>query len=381
MYVAYYPDLAFPGAAETVGAFARLAVDGGVRRLVLLSGRNEEGALRGELEVRESGAEWTVVRSSFMNQNFSEAFWLDGILEGELAFPAGEVAEPFIDAEDIADVAVAALTEDGHTGQVYEVTGPRLLTFTEAVGEIGSATGRDIRYVPVTLEQYGSALREAGLPGRLRRRADQSVRRSPGRPQRAYHGRRAARAGAGASGLRGVREGGSRDGRLGRRPEMSDGLVFALTLIAALGSGLMAGTFFAFSTFVMQALARLAPGQGIAAMQSINVVVINPLFMAGFMGTAAVCVVLAVVSLVRWDESEAAYALAGSLLYLVGTFGVTIAFNVPRNDALAAVDPDSDDGARVWAGYVRSWTAWNHVRTVAALAAAGALIIALALHE
>ena len=162
---------------------------------------------------------------------------------------------------------------------------------------------------------------------------------------------------------------------------MSDGLVFALTLIAALGSGLMAGTFFAFSTFVMQALARLAPGQGIAAMQSINVVVINPLFMAGFMGTAAVCVVLAVVSLVRWGESEAAYALAGSLLYLVGTFGVTIAFNVPRNDALAAVDPDSDDGARVWAGYVRSWTAWNHVRTVAALAAAGALIIALALHE
>ena len=162
---------------------------------------------------------------------------------------------------------------------------------------------------------------------------------------------------------------------------MSDGLVFALTLIAALGSGLMAGTFFAFSTFVMQALARLAPGQGIAAMQSINVVVINPLFMAGFMGTAAVCVVLAVVSLVRWGESEAAYALAGSLLYLVGTFGVTIAFNVPRNDALAAVDPDSDDGARVWAGCVRSWTAWNHVRTVAALAAAGALIIALALHE
>ena len=164
VYVAYYPDLAFPGAAETVGAFARLAVDGGVRRLVLLSGRNEEGALRGELEVRESGAEWTMVRSSFMNQNFSEAFWLDGILEGELAFPAGEVAEPFIDAEDIADVAVAALTEDGHTGQVYEVTGPRLLTFTEAVGEIGSATGHDIRYVPVTLEQYGSALREAGLP-------------------------------------------------------------------------------------------------------------------------------------------------------------------------------------------------------------------------
>ena len=106
----------------------------------------------------------TVVRSSFMNQNFSESFWLEPILEGELAFPAGEVAEPFIDAEDIADVAVAALTEDGHAGLVYEVTGPRLLTFVEAVGEIVQATGRDIRYVPVLLEQYASPLREAGLP-------------------------------------------------------------------------------------------------------------------------------------------------------------------------------------------------------------------------
>ena len=127
----------------------------------------------------------------------------------------------------------------------------------------------------------------------------------------------------------------------------------------------------------MQALARLAPAQGIAAMQSINVVVINPLFMGGFMGTAAVSAVLGVTSLVRWGESEAAYALAGSLLYVIGTFGVTIAFNVPRNNALAAVDPNSDDGARVWTRYLRSWTAWNHVRTVAAFTAAAALTIAL----
>lgn len=158
---------------------------------------------------------------------------------------------------------------------------------------------------------------------------------------------------------------------------MIDGLSFALTLTAALGSGLMAGTFFAFSSFVMRALGRLATGQAIAAMQSINVVVINPLFMAGFAGTAAVCAVLAGASLLRWGEPEAAYALAGSLCYLAGTFGVTIAFNVPRNDALAAVDADSDDGAQVWAEYLRSWTAWNHVRTAAALAAATALTIAL----
>ena len=157
---------------------------------------------------------------------------------------------------------------------------------------------------------------------------------------------------------------------------MSDDLVFALTLIAALGSGLMAGTFFSFSVFVMQALARLAPEQGIAAMQSINVVVINPLFLGAFMGTAAASAVLIGLSLLRWGEPEATYALAGGLLYLVGTAGVTVAFNVPRNNQLAAVDPDSDDGARVWAGYVRTWTAWNHVRTVAALAAAAALTVA-----
>ena len=163
VYVTYQPDLAFPGAADAVAAFAALAVASGVRRLVLLSGRNEEGALLGEQAVRESGAEWTLVRSSFMSQNFSESFWLEPVLQGELAVPAGEVAEPFIDAEDIADVAVAALTENGHVGQLYEVTGPRLLTFADALGEIARAIGREVRYVPVSSEQFVAGLSEAGL--------------------------------------------------------------------------------------------------------------------------------------------------------------------------------------------------------------------------
>lgn len=163
-YVTYYPDLAFPGAADTVGAFARLAVAQGVRRLVLLSGRNEAGALLGEQAVRESGADWTLVRSSFMNQNFSESFWRDSVLHGELAAPAGDVAEPFIDADDIADVVVAALTEEGHVGQLYEVTGPRLLTFANVVAEISAATGREVRYVPLSSEQFTTALLEAGAP-------------------------------------------------------------------------------------------------------------------------------------------------------------------------------------------------------------------------
>jgi len=167
VYVTYQPDLASPGAAERVGAFADLAVRSGVRRLVLLSGRGEPEARCGEDAVRESGAEWTVLRSSFFAQNFSESFFLGPVLGGELALPAGQVAESFVDAEDVADVAVAALTEDGHAGEIYELTGPRLLTFGEAVGEISHATGREVRYVPVTTEEFAAGLEQEGVPVEL----------------------------------------------------------------------------------------------------------------------------------------------------------------------------------------------------------------------
>ncbi len=158
---------------------------------------------------------------------------------------------------------------------------------------------------------------------------------------------------------------------------MIDDLLFALTFVSALGCGLIAGVFFAFSAIVMKALDRLSPAQGIAAMQSINVVVINPLFMVALFGTALACVALAASSFFRWNEPSAVYLLVGSLLYLVGTIAVTMVFNVPRNDALAAADPESADGARLWAGYVTSWTAWNSVRTAAALTAAALLTFAL----
>jgi uncharacterized membrane protein len=159
---------------------------------------------------------------------------------------------------------------------------------------------------------------------------------------------------------------------------MIDRLLFALTLFSALGCGLIAGVFFAFSSFVMNALARLPAAQGIAAMQSINVVVINPLFMAAFLGTAAACVLLAVSSLLRRQEPGAAYILAGSLLYLAGVILVTGLFNVPRNDALAAIAPASAEGPSLWTGYLSGWTAWNHVRTIASLAAAALLTLGLA---
>jgi uncharacterized membrane protein len=154
-------------------------------------------------------------------------------------------------------------------------------------------------------------------------------------------------------------------------------LLFGLALVAALGCGLIAGVFFAFSTFVMTALARRPSAEGIAAMQSINVVVLNPMFLGAFLGTAAVCGAAVVAGLLRWQDPGAPYWLAAGVLYLVGTFLVTIAFNVPRNNALAAVSPTAPEAADVWTRYVRGWTAWNHVRTAAALAAAAAFSIAL----
>jgi uncharacterized protein YbjT (DUF2867 family) len=164
VYVSYFPDLAVPGALAAVRSFAELAVESGVRRLVLLSGRGEEEAQRTELAVQEAGAEWTIVRCAWFSQNFSENYLLEPILGGEVVLPAGDIPEPFVDADDIADVAVAALTDAGHAGQIYELTGPRLLTFAEAIGEIAEATGRKIRYLPVSVEEYASMLAEQGVP-------------------------------------------------------------------------------------------------------------------------------------------------------------------------------------------------------------------------
>jgi uncharacterized membrane protein len=148
-----------------------------------------------------------------------------------------------------------------------------------------------------------------------------------------------------------------------------------VTLLAAVGAALIAGSFFAFSTFVMRALAAIPPPHGIAAMQSINIVVINPWFMTALLGTAVLCVGVGVASLVRWQDPGAGYLVAGAVLYVAGTFLVTMVFNVPRNDALAKVVPTSAEAAQLWATYLSAWTAWNHVRTIAALAAMVSLTI------
>ena len=167
VYISFQPDLAVPGALETVQAFTDLAVKNGVRKLVLLSGRGEIEAQQAERVVQDSGIDWTILRASWFCQNFSEAHFLEPIVQGELALPVADVAEPFVDAEDIAECAVAALTQPGHTRQLYELTGPRALTFAQAVTEIARATRRTIEFVAVPADAYRQALEQEHLPEEL----------------------------------------------------------------------------------------------------------------------------------------------------------------------------------------------------------------------
>jgi uncharacterized protein YbjT (DUF2867 family) len=212
-YVTFFPDIAVPGACEEISALSELAVERGTRRLVLLSGRGEVEAQRAEQALQASGAEWTIVRCSWFMQNFSESFLLDPILAGEVALPDGSAAEPFVDVEDIADVATAALTDARHAGEVYELTGPRLLTFGEAVQQIARATGRPIAYTSISHEAYAASLRDEGVPddvaslvgylfaevldGRNAHLTD-GVQRALGRPPRDFADYARAAAGAGA---------------------------------------------------------------------------------------------------------------------------------------------------------------------------------------
>lgn len=156
---------------------------------------------------------------------------------------------------------------------------------------------------------------------------------------------------------------------------MSERMFVVLTFASALGCGLNAGVFFAFSSFVMPTLARLPTPQGIAAMQAINVQALTPVFMTALFGTAGACLVLGLWTLMTWQRPGASYLVAGAALYLIGAILVTVAFNVPRNNTLAAVNPSSTEGGSLWSQYVNSWTGWNHVRAAAALIAAALLTI------
>lgn len=167
LYLSFQPDLAVPGAIDTLERFCRQAVKSGVQKIVLLSGRGEDEARQAEDVVKNSGVDWTVLRASWFMQNFSESFILDDLLNGQVYLPPGEIPEPFIDAEDIADAAVAALTQPGHSNTLYELSGPRLMTFAQAIGEIALASGREIHYQQVPVADYVGYLREAQLPAEM----------------------------------------------------------------------------------------------------------------------------------------------------------------------------------------------------------------------
>ena len=164
VYITYAPDLAMPGAPDAIQALVNLAKRRGVKRLVLLSGRGEEEAQTCERIVQNSGLEWTIVRASWFNQNFSEGAFIDMVLSGAITLPAGEQVEPFVDVDDIADVAVAALSEDYHNQQIYEVTGPRLMTLADVAADLSCATGREITYVDVPHEAFVAEVANSGAP-------------------------------------------------------------------------------------------------------------------------------------------------------------------------------------------------------------------------
>lgn len=158
-YVTFQPDLAVEGSEQAITRLSEIARQRGLERVVLLSGRGEPGAQRAEAALQASGVAWTIVRASWFNQNFSEGYLRDSVLAGEIALPAGPVPEPFVDADDIADVAFAALTDSRHANKLYEVTGPRALTFAEAVGEIAAALDRPIRYVQISPDDFVVSMR------------------------------------------------------------------------------------------------------------------------------------------------------------------------------------------------------------------------------
>jgi uncharacterized membrane protein len=156
-----------------------------------------------------------------------------------------------------------------------------------------------------------------------------------------------------------------------------DKIVSILNIISVLGTGLIAGVFFVFSVAIMRALERITPFSGMWAMQSINIYIVNPIFLGVFLGTGIICAGLAISGVVRWHLPGAAWLIAGSMIYVVGSVGITVIFNVPMNNALMAADPATPEGLQLWAKYLTDWTFWNHIRTVASLAASASLIVAL----
>ena len=163
-YIVYYPDLAVPGAKEAISALTEAALKAGLEKVVLLSGKGETEAEACEQIVANSGLNYTLVRASWFNQNFSEGAFLDFILAGQVALPMPEAEIPFVDADDIAEVVTKVLVDDSYNGETITVTGPEKLTFEKAVQIMAQAIGRDIAYIPISIEEFKAGMKAAGLP-------------------------------------------------------------------------------------------------------------------------------------------------------------------------------------------------------------------------
>jgi len=356
-YITYAPDLAMPGATDAIQAFVERAREHGVRRLVLLSGRGEPEAQACERIVQHSGLEWTVVRASWFLQNFSEGAFTEMVHAGRITLPAGDTPEPFVDVRDIAEIAVVALLEPGHAGEVYEVTGPRLLTFADVAADLSAATGRTIAYEPVPHDGFLEAVRDSGAPRDVVWMLDYLF-------STVLDGRNAHL-------TDGVRR------ALGREPtDLTD---YAHDVVAAtLLVSLVAGFLFAFAVVVMPGLRELDDGAYIRAFQAIDGVIQrdDPLFGLVFVGAIVAMLAALVLGVPALAGVERAMLIGAGALYLGGVLVPTAAVNVPLNNRLQGVDVVGvEERAAGRRAFEERWNRWNAVRTGAAVGAAALMTV------
>ena len=369
---------------------------------MLLTGRDEDEAQRSEREAQATGAEVTIVRCAWFMQSFSEDYLLDAILSGEVVLPAtDDQLEPFVDADDIADVAVAALTEPGHAGQVYELTGPRLLSFPEAVAEIAKASGREIDYVPVSVEEYAAGAAEHGLPAELvgyltylfgevlghSAQLTDGVQRALGRPTRDF-GDYAARAAA-----TGVWNPPPTDDRPRRPPPGGRAGPARPPPTAATGGPGSCSAPPSWRWPSSPACSTRSPSRSCpdwpapttapssSTMQQINRAIENPAFFLSFAGALVLTALAAELQRRHGPAVATRWVVAALVLYAI-VLAVTSGINIPLNDQLdRAGDPDRiGDLAHVRDRFEGPWVAANIVRTLGSTAAVAALARALFLH-
>lgn len=396
-YIAYTPDFTHPRAVERLRSFAEHARRCRVERLVLLSGRGDNDARRSEEAVRTAGIPTAVIRSAVFAQNFSEHFFHGPVLDGLVAVPAAEVAEPFLDIDDLADVVALLLTAATPSEETLELTGPRLLTLAEAAAELSAALGRPVIYQPVTVAEFVDGALEVGVPeeeaealgvvfeqifdGRNAYTTD-TVEKVLGRPAGDFssYARHAA-----ASGAWSLEPGTTvrRDVVMtGQQPRSGSGVRTGILLPAILTTGLTAGVFMDWSNAIMPGLSRVDDRTFVEAFQALDAAIVSPLFIGiGFMGSLLLIGLSAILHL-RAERRAALIWIGAALLCWLLMFAITFGIHEPLNMQLRTADGLDSDADFTTARALLDeamWTPWNTVRTLASTIASGCLIVALLL--